>query len=176
MAIILPYNNKFPKIATDAFIAPNAVIIGDVEVESGASIWYGCVVRADVNYIRIGKNTNIQDGTVIHVSRYDGPTIIGAGVTIGHQALLHACILEDNSFVGMAAQVIDFARVESFSMVAAGCMISPRKIVKKGELWAGVPGKFMREMSEAEITYIKTSELNYVKLSQEHMELCKTYG
>jgi carbonic anhydrase/acetyltransferase-like protein (isoleucine patch superfamily) len=173
MALILPYKNKFPKIAEDAFIAPNAVIIGDVEIGSKSSVWYGVVIRGDVHHVRIGSNTNIQDGTVIHVSRYEGPTIIGNGVTIGHQALLHACILEDHSFVGMAAQVIDQAHVERHAMVAAGSMVSPRKIIKTGQLWAGVPAKLLRELKQEEIDYIKTSELNYMKLAEEHMQICK---
>lgn len=171
MALILPYKNKFPKIAEDAFIAPNAVIIGDVEIGSKSSIWYGVVIRGDVHHVRIGNNTNIQDGTVIHVSRYEGPTIIGNGVTIGHQALLHACTLEDNSFVGMAAQVIDQAHVERHAMVAAGSLVSPRKIVKSGQLWAGVPAKLLRELKQEEIDYIKTSELNYMKLALEHIQI-----
>jgi carbonic anhydrase/acetyltransferase-like protein (isoleucine patch superfamily) len=172
MPIILPYKNKFPKIADDAFIAPNAVIIGDVESGSKSSVWYGVVIRGDVHHIRIGSNTNIQDNSVIHVSRYEGPTIIGNGVTVGHQALLHACILDDNSFVGMAAQVIDQARVETHAMVAASSLVSPRKVVKTGELWAGVPAKLMRSLKQEEIDYIKTSELNYMKLAEEHMQIC----
>lgn len=173
MTLILPYNNKFPKIAADAFIAPNAVIIGDVEIGSKSSVWYGVVIRGDVHHVRIGNSTNIQDGTVIHVSRYEGPTIIGNGVTIGHQALLHACTLEDYSFVGMAAQVIDQVRVERHAMVAAGSLIPPRKIVKSGQLWAGVPARLLRELKQEEIDYIKTSELNYIKLAEEHRRMCK---
>lgn len=173
MAIILPYHGKYPKIADDAFIASNAIIIGDVEIGSKSSVWFGCVLRGDVNYIRVGNNTNIQDGTVIHVSRYEGPTIIGNGITIGHQALIHACTLEDHCFIGMASQVIDDAKIESKAMVAAGSIITPKKIVKSGELWAGVPGKFMRELKPEEIEYIKTSEHNYVKLAQEYLEAGK---
>jgi carbonic anhydrase/acetyltransferase-like protein (isoleucine patch superfamily) len=99
MAIISPYKNKMPKIASDAFIAQNAVIIGDVEIGSKSSVWYNCVIRGDVNYIRIGDETNIQDGTIIHVGTNNGPTIIGSGVTIGHKALIHACKIYDNSFI-----------------------------------------------------------------------------
>ena len=172
MALILPYKDKFPKIAEDVFIAPNAVIIGDVVIGSKSSIWYGVVIRGDVHHIHIGSNTNIQDGTIIHVSRYEGPTIIGNGVTIGHQALLHACSLDDNSFVGMAAQVIDQAHVERHAMVAAGSLVSPRKIVKSGQLWAGVPAKLLRELKQEEIDYIKISEMNYMKLAEEHIKIC----
>lgn len=171
MPVILPYKGKYPKIAEDAFIAANAVIIGDVEIGSKASIWYGCVVRGDVHHIRIGEGTNIQDGTVIHVNRNDGPTIIGKGVTVGHMALLHACILEDHCFVGMGSKVIDNAVVKTHGMVAAGALISPNKVVDSKQLWAGVPGKFFRELSQQEIDYIKISEDNYVKLASEHLVL-----
>jgi gamma-carbonic anhydrase len=171
MPVILPYKGKYPKIAEDAFIAANAVIIGDVEIGSKASIWYGCVVRGDVHHIRIGDGTNIQDGTVIHVNRNDGPTIIGKGVTVGHMALLHACILEDHCFVGMGSKVIDNAVVKTHGMVAAGALISPNKIVESKQLWAGVPGKFFRELSQDEIAYIKISEDNYIKLASEHLVL-----
>lgn len=168
MAIILPYKGKLPKIAEDAFVAPNAVIIGDVEIASKANIWFGCVVRGDVHHIRIGEGTNIQDGTVIHVNRNNGPTIIGKYVTVGHQALLHACHLNDYSFIGMGAKVIDYAVVESHAMVAAGALISPKKIVKSHQLWAGVPAKFFRDMTQAEIDYIQISADNYIKLAGEH--------
>lgn len=171
MPVILPYKGKYPKIAEDAFIAANAVIIGDVEIGSKASIWYGCVVRGDVHHIRIAEGTNIQDGTVIHVNRNDGPTIIGKGVTVGHMALLHACILEDHCFVGMGSKVIDNAVVKTHGMVAAGALISPNKVVESKQLWAGVPGKFFRELSQQEIDYIKISEDNYIKLASEHLVL-----
>lgn len=171
MAIIIPYKGIYPKIAEDAFIASSAVIIGNVEVGSKASIWYGCVVRGDVNYIKIGAETNVQDGTVIHINRNDGPTIIGAGVTIGHMALLHACIVHDYAFIGMGAKVIDYSIVESEAMVAAGSLVSPKKVVKKGELWAGVPAKLFRRLSDDERKYIWTSKDNYVALAAEHKEV-----
>ncbi|WPX95966.1 gamma carbonic anhydrase family protein [Candidatus Bandiella euplotis] len=168
MAIILPYKDKVPKIAKDAFIAANAVIIGDVEIGSKTSVWYNCVIRGDVNFIRIGNETNIQDGTIIHVGTNDGPTIIGNGVTIGHKALVHACTLCDNSFVGMSATVMDYALVSEYAMLAAGALLAPKKIIKKHELWAGVPARLMREMTEEEIAYIMISKNRYVNLSQEY--------
>ncbi|MFI4983797.1 MAG: gamma carbonic anhydrase family protein [Rickettsiales bacterium] len=169
MAIILAYKGKLPKIASDAFIADNAVIIGDVEIASKANIWFGCVLRGDVNHIRIGEGTNIQDGTIIHVNRNNGPTIIGKNVTVGHLALLHACHLHDHSFVGMGAKVIDNAIVESQAMVAAGSLIAPHKVVKSKELWAGVPGKFFRAMTQEEIDYIQISADNYIRLASEYV-------
>jgi carbonic anhydrase/acetyltransferase-like protein (isoleucine patch superfamily) len=170
MAIILPYKGKTPKIHDDAFIADNAVVIGDVEIEKNASIWFGCVVRGDVNYIRIGEGTNIQDGTIIHVHRHGGPTVIGKGVTVGHMALLHACTLEDYSFIGMGAKVIDYTTVETEGMVAAGAVLAPRKVVKSKQLWAGVPAKYFRDMTKDELDWIRISEKNYIELAKEYKE------
>ena len=171
MAIILPYKGKLPKIDPTAYIADNAVIIGDVEIGANASIWFGCVLRGDVNYIKIGDGTNIQDGTIVHVHRKDGPTIVGKGVTIGHMALLHACKLHDYSFIGMGAKIIDYTEVETNAMVAAGAVLSPRKVVKAGELWAGIPAKFLRKMTQEELDYIKISESNYIKLASEYRNM-----
>lgn len=168
MPIILPYKGKTPKIDPSAYIADNAVVIGDVEIGANASIWFGCVVRGDVNYIRIGEGTNVQDGTVIHVHRNQGPTIIGKGVTIGHMALLHACTLEDYSFVGMGAKIIDYSTVKTNAMVAAGGVLAPRKVVETGQLWAGVPAKYFRDMNQDELDWIKISEQNYIKLAGEY--------
>ena len=168
MAVILPYKNQFPKIAKDAFIAENAVIIGDVEIDSKSSIWYNCVVRGDVNYIRIGKETNIQDGTIIHVGTNNGPTIIGDGVTIGHKALIHACTICDYSFIGMNSTIMDYAQIKSYSMVAAGALVTNSKIVETKELWAGIPAKFLRQLKKEEIEYINISKDRYVNLAKEY--------
>jgi carbonic anhydrase/acetyltransferase-like protein (isoleucine patch superfamily) len=169
-ALILPHNGITPKIAADAFIAETAVIIGDVEIGPGASIWYGCVLRGDSNSIRIGARTNIQDGTVIHVNHErEGAagtrTVIGAGITVGHMALLHACTLEDGCFVGMKACVMDGAVIETDGMVAAGALVTPGKRVKRGELWAGSPAKLMRPLSEKELAYFKVSAEHYCELA-----------
>src|SRR5690606_27614238 len=123
---------------------------GDVTVGAETGIWFGCVLRGDVDRIRIGARTNIQDGTVVHVSHRDGPTVIGDEVTVGHLALLHACTLEDRSFVGMKACVMDGAVVESGAMVAAGALVTPGKRVPSGQLWAGSPARPMRDLTEAE--------------------------
>jgi carbonic anhydrase/acetyltransferase-like protein (isoleucine patch superfamily) len=149
--LIIPWRNKVPKIAPDAFVAPNATIIGDVEIASGASIWFNCVLRGDGNSIRVGRDTNIQDATVVHVnSDRDGdgglPTFIGDRVTIGHSCLIHACTLASGSFIGMAATVMDRALVESGAMVAGGAVVTPGKIVKSGQLWGGYPAKFLRDL------------------------------
>ena len=166
--IILPYRGIMPRIASDAFIAPGAVVIGDVEIGSKANVWFGCVIRGDVQPIRIGERTNIQDGTVIHVTAAGGPTIIGKGITIGHSALLHACILEDDCFIGMHATIMDKAVVESGAMVAAAALIAPNKRVPKGQIWAGNPGKYLRDLSEKESAFIAESRDNYIALAKEY--------
>lgn len=165
MAIILPYKGKTPQISPEAYIADNAVIIGDVVIGPQASVWFNCVLRGDVHYIKVGARTNIQDGTIIHVSRNDGPTIIGSGITIGHKALLHACILEDDCFIGMGAQVLDNAIVQTGGMVAAGALVTFGKKIPKGEIWAGSPAKFFRPLSLQEQEHIGISANNYVELA-----------
>ena len=131
MPLILPFANKLPTIAPDAFIADNAVIIGDVTIGSGSSIWFNCVLRGDTNYIRVGERTNIQDGTIVHVAREGQGTEIGSGVMIGHMAMIHACTIKDDAMIGMTACIMDEAVVESGAMVAAGAFISPKKVVEE---------------------------------------------
>jgi carbonic anhydrase/acetyltransferase-like protein (isoleucine patch superfamily) len=160
-----------PKIAKDAFIAPGAVVIGDVEIGSRTNVWFGCVIRGDVNTIRIGEHTNIQDGTVIHVTRKTGPTVIGSGITIGHSVLLHACTLEDDCFIGMHSTVMDGAVVEKGGMVAAGALVTPGKKVPGGQIWGGNPAKLLRPMRQDEKDYIATSAANYMALAEEYRQL-----
>jgi gamma-carbonic anhydrase len=166
--IILPYKGIYPTIHKDAWIAPGAVIIGDVHIGAFSNVWYGCVVRGDVNYIRIGERTNVQDNSTIHVTRVTGPTIIGSGITIGHNVLLHACTLQDNCFIGMHSTVMDMAVVESGGMVAAGAVVTPGKKIPRGEIWAGNPAKLLRPLSEKEAVFIAISAQNYVDLAEEY--------
>lgn len=167
----IPYNGIYPKISAEAFVAPSADIIGDVEIGSGSGIWFNCVLRGDVAQIRVGNRTNIQDGTVIHVTRNGHPTLIGSGITIGHKALLHACKLEDSCFIGMGATVMDDALVESGAMVAAGALVTPGKTVKKGQIWAGNPAKYFRDLSEKEAAFIAISENNYAIHAEEYLAM-----
>jgi len=176
-SLIFPYQGEYaphgiaPRISEKAFIAPGAAVIGDVEIGEDSGVWFGCVVRGDVNYVRIGKRTNIQDGTVIHVTRKTGPTIIGSNITIGHAALLHACTLEDGCFIGMRATLMDGVVVESGAQIAAGALVTPNKRVPKGQLWAGSPAKYFRDLTEEEQRFIPISAENYVKHAREYLAM-----
>ena len=168
--IILPYKGVLPRVAGNAFVAPTAVVIGDVEIDAEASIWFGCVLRGDSNSIRVGARTNIQDGTVIHVNHErEGAAgtraTIGAGVTVGHMALLHACTVEDGAFIGMKACLMDGVVVESGGMVAAGALVTPSKRVRRGELWAGSPAKLMRPLTDKEMAYFAYSADHYCRVA-----------
>jgi carbonic anhydrase/acetyltransferase-like protein (isoleucine patch superfamily) len=178
MKNILPYRTILPNIDSTAFIAHTAIISGDTKIGKNSGIWYGCVLRGDVTKITIGDNTNIQDNCVLHGTRpnhaqnktgnKDAPVIVGSGVTIGHNAIIHACIIEDNSFIGMGSIVMDLAQVEEFGMLAAGAVLTPGKIVKSGQIWAGNPAKYFRDMNEAERNYIKISADNYAEMAAEY--------
>jgi carbonic anhydrase/acetyltransferase-like protein (isoleucine patch superfamily) len=184
-ATILPFNGKSPVIHPSAFIAPGCVIIGDVEIGEDASIWYNCVVRADVNRIRIGARTNIQDGSVIHCDSPDDghsvdgrppegwPTIIGEDVLIGHMAMIHGCVLHDRAFVGLGAIVMSGATVESDAMLAAGALLSPGKTVLHRQLWAGRPAKFMRELGDAQVLDMREGVDHYVHNAKAHKGVVK---
>jgi carbonic anhydrase/acetyltransferase-like protein (isoleucine patch superfamily) len=169
MMPILPYKNILPTIGNDVFIAPTSAVIGDCVIGDESSIWYGCTLRGDVHEIRIGKRTNIQDGTVIHTTRGVSGTYIGDEVTVGHMALLHACTIESNAFVGMGAVVMDQAVIESGAMLAAGAMLTPGKRIPEGELWAGHPAKFMRKLTQEDLDFFPVSADNYVRLAKEYL-------
>lgn len=164
----MPFNGIEPTIHPEAFIAPNATIIGNVTIGKESNIWFGCVLRGDVQSITVGERTNIQDGSVIHVTRKTGPTRIGSGITIGHKALLHACILEDACFIGMGAIVMDHAVVESGGMLGAGALLTPGKRVPSGSLWAGNPAKYFRDMKPYETEFIGESADHYVALAKQY--------
>jgi carbonic anhydrase/acetyltransferase-like protein (isoleucine patch superfamily) len=165
---IFSFQGTKPTISDSAWIAPGAAVIGDVVLGADASVWFNCTVRGDVNYIRIGARTNIQDNTCIHVTRVTHPTLIGANVTIGHSVTLHGCELQDGCFIGMGATILDGAVVESGAYVAAGALVTPGKRVKSGELWAGSPAKMLRAVSPEEREFIAVSAENYVRLANQY--------
>lgn len=166
--MILPYQGIMPTIHESAWIAPGAVVIGDVHIGADTNVWFGVVIRGDVNTIRIGARTNIQDGTVVHVTRKTGPTVIGSDVTIGHNVTIHACTLHDFAFVGMHSAVLDHAEVEPYGFLAAGALLTPKKKILSGQMWAGNPAKFFREISAQEREYIPFSAQHYVDLSRKY--------
>lgn len=166
---LFSYKGKTPQIANNSFVAPGAKIIGDVNIGEKVGIWFNCVIRGDVAEVIIGDRTNIQDGTVIHVTRNGHPTIIGSGVTIGHKALLHACHLEDSCFIGMGATIMDDVVVESGAMVGAGALVTPGKTIPSGQIWAGNPAKYFRDLTDDESAFIKISEENYIKHVEEYL-------
>lgn len=167
--MIRPYKDITPTIDPSTFVAETAVIIGDVTLGAESSIWYGCVLRGDVNNIIIGARTNIQDGTVIHVSSTTQGTYIGDDVTVGHMALLHACTIGNRAFIGMKACVMDDAVVEDEAMVAAGALVTPGKRIPKHQLWGGSPARFMRDLTVEEIEFLQFSANRYVKLSRTYL-------
>lgn len=173
---MLSFGGRTPLIDPTAFVAPGAQLIGDIEVGPEASIWYNCVLRGDVNRIRIGARTNIQDGSVLHVDsprpgHPDGhPTIIGEEVLIGHLAMVHGCILHDRAFVGLGSIVMDGCEIESDAMLAAGAMLTPGKRIPSGQLWAGRPAKYVRDLSEADLQGMRAGVAHYVELARAHAE------
>jgi carbonic anhydrase/acetyltransferase-like protein (isoleucine patch superfamily) len=155
-----------PKVAPDAFIAPTAAVIGDVEIGSETGIWFHCLVRGDMGIIRIGARTNIQDGTIIHIDSGGLDTFIGDDVTVGHNAVIHACTLKDRAFVGISATVLDGAVIEQGGMLAAGGLLTPGKRIGPMELWAGAPAKLLRVMAAEERTRFDRNAAVYRDLAR----------
>jgi len=166
--IIEPWNDIEPTIDPSAFIATGAAVVGDVTLGPDSSVWYGCVLRGDDHWIRVGAGSNIQDGTVIHVSLDTHPTLIGERVTVGHGARLHGCTIGDESLVGIGAIVLDGAELEPGSMLAAGAMLTPGKRVPSGELWAGSPARKLRDLSRDDLDFIRWDAEHYVKLARSY--------
>lgn len=165
---IVSYKNISPTIHNSAFIADGVVIAGDVTIGENSSIWFNSVIRGDVAKITIGKNTNIQDGTVIHTSRFEGPTQLGDNITIGHMVLLHACIICDNAFVGMQSTVMDKAIIEEGGFLGAGSLLPPGKIIRRNELWVGRPAKFSRMLTNEDIELMQSNIQNYLDLANDY--------
>lgn len=170
MALIKPYKGIFPNIHPTVYLSENVVIVGDVFIDEDSSVWYGTVIRGDVNYIRIGKRTNIQDNCVVHVTHHIHPTLIGDDVTVGHGVILHGCILRNRILVGMGAVVMDGVEVEDYVLIGAGALLTPGKKIPSGVLVAGVPAKIIRDLKLEEIKLIEESSKNYVAYKNSYME------
>ncbi len=167
--MILPFQDKSPVISPNAFIAPNATIIGDVEIADGASVWYGTVIRGDLAPIRIGADTNIQDNATIHVD-LDKPAIIGKNVTVGHNAIVHGCTVEENSLIGMNAVILSGACVKTGTIIAAGAVVKEGQTVGPFQLLAGMPATVKKEMSEDILELLKLPVDEYLELARYHAE------
>jgi len=170
--IFFPYEGKLPNVHSSVFIASGAKIIGDVEIGKDSSVWYNAVIRGDVNFIKIGELTNVQDSSMFHVTHETNPLIIGNKVTIGHSVTLHGCTINDLCLIGMGAVVLDGAVIESQSVVAAGAVVTPNFTVPSGTLAAGIPAKIIRPLKESELKELELSAqryLEYSKISKESL-------
>jgi carbonic anhydrase/acetyltransferase-like protein (isoleucine patch superfamily) len=161
MATILPYDGKAPRLAVSAFLAEGSVVVGDVEIGDASSLWFGTIVRGDVNHVRIGARTNVQDMSVVHVTSRTLPTVIGDDVTVGHRAVLHGCTIRDRCLVGIGAIVLDGAVVGPDAMVGAGALVPPGMVVPPGALVIGAPAKVKRPLTADELAFLRTSAANY---------------
>ncbi|MEO1248778.1 MAG: gamma carbonic anhydrase family protein [Pseudomonadota bacterium] len=166
---LIPYNGILPTIADSAFIADTARVTGDLVIGEQSSLWYGVVARGDVNVIRIGQRSNIQDGSVIHVSSAGIGTYIGDDVTVGHMALIHACTIGDGAFIGMKACVMDGSVVEAGAMVAAGALVTPGKTIPSGQLWTGSPARYWRDLTDDEKQMMADTSARYVRLAGDYL-------
>lgn len=163
-----PYQDTEPQLGERVFIAPTAWVVGDVTLGDDVSIWFGSVLRGDVNYIRIGARSNIQDGSVIHVSHETHPTVLGQGVVVGHQAVIHGCTVEDGALIGIGARVLDGAVVEAGAQVAAGAVVTPGHRIPAGHLAIGIPARPRRELSDGERDNIAAIRDRYVALKDRY--------
>lgn len=173
---IRKFEDKQPIIASSTFVDDTALILGDVQIGENCSIWPMTVIRGDVNSIRIGDNTNIQDNSVLHVT-HDGPynpggfsLKIGSNVTVGHRVILHGCHVADSCLIGMGATIMDGVIIESHNLIGAGSLVTPNKHLESGYLWMGSPIRKVRKLTNEELEYIKYSALNYVKLKKQHQQ------
>jgi carbonic anhydrase/acetyltransferase-like protein (isoleucine patch superfamily) len=175
MSNVRAFGSVLPRLGKRVYVDPAASVIGDVELGDDVSIWPGAVLRGDVERIRIGARTNVQDGAVLHVT-HDGPyspggfpCIVGSDVTIGHGAVVHACTVEDCCLIGMHATVLDGAVVKHHALLGAGALVAPGKVVGEGELWVGNPARCVRRLSDTEIEALRYSANHYVELKDEYL-------
>ena len=154
-----------PRLHPTVWVAPTAAVIGDVTIGEASSVFFHCVLRGDTHFIRVGARTNIQDGSILHVARGTIPCLIGDDVTVGHGAVVHACTVENNAFVGMRATVLDGAVIEEGGMLAAGALLSPGKRIGKNELWIGTPAKFARLLTPEQRAHNDRGTAHYVELA-----------
>ncbi|HJW95556.1 MAG TPA: gamma carbonic anhydrase family protein [Thermoanaerobaculia bacterium] len=167
--IVLPFEGKKPRLGQGVFVAENATIVGDVEIGNDCSIWFGTVLRGDVNHIRIGSRTNIQDNCVLHVTHERWPAIVSEEVTVGHGAIVHGCTVKRGALIGMGARVLDGAVVGECALVAAGAVVSEGMRVPPRTLVAGVPAKVKRDLNDAEIARLEMSWRHYIETKEKYL-------
>lgn len=173
---IMSFEGKTPQMGERVWVHPSSTIIGDVILGADVSIWPGVIIRADVNHVEIGDRTNIQDGSIIHVTNpganppHGYPTIIGSDVTIGHGAMLHGCIVEEGVLIGMRATLLDGSRVEKHAILGAGALLAPGKVVKTGEVWVGAPARRIKTLTDKEIEGLFFSAQQYVTLKDRYLK------
>lgn len=180
MSSIRRFEDKSPRIAEDAWVDETAVVIGEVTIGPGASIWPHCVVRGDIHRIEIGAETNIQDGSILHVSHDSrflpggAPLILHQRVTVGHQVVLHGCEIGDLCLIGTGARVLDRALIEPRTMLGAGTLVPPRRVLRGGYLYVGAPAQRVRALTERELEYLEYVACNYVRLAERHRRSCES--
>jgi carbonic anhydrase/acetyltransferase-like protein (isoleucine patch superfamily) len=176
-AIIYPYGGKEPKISPKSYIAPNAAIIGDVEIADGVSVWFSVTIRGDINYIRIGENTNIQDNVVIHVDHIEkeedrelgiGAVVIGKNVTIGHSAVIHACEIGDNTLVGMGAIILSGAKIGKNCIIGAGAVVKENDVIPDNSLVVGVPAKIIKTLPSHNAKKLEEHAKKYLEYAKQY--------
>ncbi len=166
-ALILPYDGHSPAVDPSAFLAPTATVIGNATIEERASLFYGAVVRADMDRVVLGAGSNLQDNVVVHTD-YGFPTIIGSGVSVGHGAVVHGCTVEDDCLIGMHATVLNGAHIGTGSLIAAGTVVLEGTVIPPRSLVAGVPGKVRRQLEDDELQRVITNARIYLDLAEKH--------
>ena len=167
-AIVRSYEGCVPRIDPTAWLAPGCVVVGDVEIAAECSIWYGVVVRGDVHHIRIGPRTNVQDQSVVHVTKGRFPALIGAEVTVGHRAVVHGCRVGDGALIGIGAVVLDGAEVGDAALVGAGSVVTPESVIPARTLALGIPARPVRELGEEELRLQRERTLTYIETARRH--------
>ena len=168
--ILMPYGDKQPQFGQGCFVAPNATVIGDVQLDDDCSIWFGAVLRGDIHFIRIGARTNVQDNSVIHVEHSTGPAVIGENVTIGHMAVVHGCTVERGALIGIGAKILSHATIGERAIVAAGAVVQEGMKVPPRTLVAGVPAKVKRELKDEELLRIDRGWRVYVEYKNQYLK------
>jgi carbonic anhydrase/acetyltransferase-like protein (isoleucine patch superfamily) len=169
-SMIVPFDNRSPLVHPTAFVAENAMVIGDVEIGEDSSVWFGSVIRGDVNYIRIGARTNIQDHTIIHVNTGTHPTILEDEITVGHRVTLHGCYVESGCLVGIGSIVLDGARIGAKSLIAAGSLVTPNTQIPPRSMVMGAPARVKRELTDDELAGMSRNWQSYIDLKDQYLD------